>query len=196
MEYYAKIEIPNFIEKIKLSEKRRAKYYKKGDKIPKKYQNNEYDFNKGNLLIDVETGEKIIKNTRTVGTPNLRIITGQSYWQGIHPHIRRKMKKEMSEFFCPFISKLPRVKTDAYPLGIDIDLYDEIEGGTHQDLDNFMLVYRKVIHDVLVDKEKHCKKIIQDDSKDFIRKISSTFYPIEDHKDRKLVIIIYTLKYG
>jgi hypothetical protein len=191
--YYERVEIPNFIEKIKLSEHRRAKYYKSTDKIPKKYQTEGFGIGKHGYLINIETGEKIIKNTRTVGKPNVKIISGQYYWQGAHPHIRRKMKKEMSESFCPYLSGLPIVKEEQYPIGVRIDLYDSLDDGTHQDIDNFMFLYRKVIHDVLADVLGNCKKVIKDDSKEYIQDIPSRFYPIDDHEKRKLVVEIYSL---
>jgi len=137
---------------------------------------------------------KVVKNTRTVGTPNIKIITGNYFWSGAHEHIRRKIKREMADFFCPFLSKFKQVKDDQYPIGIRIDLYDEMEGGTHQDIDNFIFLYIKLIHDLLVHHEKTSKNIKKDDSKEYIQDIPTTFHPIENHDDRKLVVEIYTLE--
>lgn len=60
-------------------------------------------------------------------------------------------------------------------------------------LDNFIFLYRKVIHDVLTSNEmEHCP-IIVDDDKTHIQDIPTRFYPIDDHENRKLHIEIYSI---
>ena len=189
--YFQKLEIHSFIDRIELSKKRRAQYYKLRDRIPKKYINDSYDFGKEGVLIDVNTQTKIIKNSRSVGTPNVKLITGQYFWTGAHPHIRRKIKREMSDFFYKFMSHLPKVKQHQYPIGVRIDWYDKMKTG--QDLDNFIFLYRKVIHDVLTAKEMDHSAIIIDDSKEYIQDIPTKFYPINEDEERKLCIEIYSI---
>jgi hypothetical protein len=193
-EYSQTIIIPKFIEKVEISKHRRAKYYKSTDRLPMKYKKDEYVFKNG-ILINVDTGEKIIKNSRSVGKPNYIRITGQIFYSGINFNLRRKIKKEMANFFAPYLGQFKRIKKEQYPIGVRIDLYDSMDfKGSQQDLDNFIYPYRKVIHDVLTGKDPECKKVIEDDSKEYIQDIPTRFYPIDNHEDRKLVIEIYSLK--
>lgn len=127
--YFYELDIDSFIEKIKLSEKRRPQYFKGITKYPKKYRSEDYEIDKNGILIHVETGEKVIKNIRTVGTPNVKMITGQYFWTGAHPHIRRKIKREMSEFFYKYMKDIPMVREHQYPIGVRIDLYDVEDSG-------------------------------------------------------------------
>lgn len=189
--YFHKFEVYDFIEKIKLSEKRRPTYYKGKAKIPKKYQNDEYGYNKNGVLVKISTGDRVIKNAISVGTPNIKMITGQYFWMGANPHIRRKIKRDMSKFFYKYMKDIPKVEEHQYPIGVRIDLYDDENVG--QDLDNFMPVYRKVIHDILTAKEMDHEAIIVDDDKKHIQDIPTKFYPIDDHKNRKLYIEIYSI---
>jgi hypothetical protein len=189
--YFYELNVPSFIERIELSKKRRAQYYKTKNRIPKRYLTDEYDFGKEGVLVSLDTGIKVIKNSRSVGTPNVKMITGQYFWTGAHPHIRRKIKREMSDFFYKFMKDIPPVQKHQYPIGIRIDLYDEMMIG--QDLDNFIFLYRKVIHDVLTAKEMEHDAFIIDDSKEYIQDIPTTFYPIDNHEDRFLNIQIYSI---
>jgi len=190
-EYYQSVKVYNFIDRIKLSEKRRAKYYTKKDKIPKKYQNDNFEFNKKDRLENVETGEAVIKNPIAAGTPRFRKITGQYFWSGANPFIRRKIKNEMSDFFYEFLKDFKKAEDEDYPIGVRIDLYDEEDG---QDLDNFIFLYRKVIHDVLTAKNMEHDPIIEDDSKEYIVDIPTRYYKTEEGEDRMLNIIVYSIK--
>jgi len=184
------IDVEAFIEKIELSKKRRPQYYKGKVKLPKKYMSDEFVFDKNNILTNSETGERVIKNSRSVGTPNIKMITGQYFWVGAHPHIRRKIKRDMSEYFYEYFKEMPVVQDNQYPLGVRIDLYDTIRGS---DIDNFIFVYRKVIHDVLTAREMKHDPFIRDDSREFIQDIPTRFYEIDDHDRRRLHIEIYSL---
>lgn len=189
--YHHSLDVVNFIEEVELSKKRRPKYYDRKSKIPNKYSDKDYDFDKNGTLIHVETGTKVVKNTRSVGTPNIKKINGQYFWTGAHPHIRRKIKRDMANFFYEHMKDIPQVPENAYPIGVRIDLYDVMEQGS--DLDNFIYLYRKVIHDVLSADEMDHEPIIIDDSKLYIQDIPTRFYPIDNHEERKLYIEIYSL---
>lgn len=189
--YFYEFDVPQFIETIELSKKRRARYYKAGSKIPKRYKGDSFMFDKNGILCEEKTGVKIIKNSRSVGTPNIMKINGQYFWTGANPHLRRKIKREMSDYFTEYIKHVPQVHKSQYPIGVRIDLYDVIDGGS--DLDNFIFIYRKVIQDVLTGKDLDIKPVIIDDNKEYIRDIPSRFYPIDEHENRKLNIQIYSL---
>ncbi len=192
MKYSYEFEIPRFIEHVELSKKRRAVYYKRTNRIPKKYMDKSlYMFGKNDILYDVRTGEKVIKNSRSVGKPNMKKINSQYFWSGSNPHIRRKIKRDMSLFMLNYIKRIPPVRTNQYPIGINFILYDTING--ENDLDNFVYIWFKVVLDVLTAKEMDHKPIIIDDSREYVRKLGIEFRPIDRHEDRVLVVQINSL---
>jgi len=191
MKYFYEFEIPHFIEYIKLSEKRRAVYYKEGNRIPKKYQNEHYYFGKDGILRNVETNERIIKNTRTAGKPNMKKINSQYFWSGSNPHIRRKIKRDMSNYLLGYIKHIPSVRNKQYPIGVNFILYDTIDG--ENDLDNFVYIWFKVVLDTLTAKEMDHKPVIIDDSRKYLQKLGIEFVEIDKHEDRKLVVQIYSI---
>lgn len=174
-------------------------------KIPKKYQTSEYSFDKNDILINTTTKEPVIKNSRSAGTEKSVKISGQDFWSGVNCHIRSKISKELKKFFYEIIRSLPILDDDDYPIGIELDIYDTIEG--NQDIDNLTYIYRKTLHDALAgnvefikdsngkfhpDRDKY-PSIIKDDSLLYVRKISSEFHPIDDHNDNLMTIKLYKL---
>lgn len=201
------IEIPDFIEKIQVSEKRRAKYYTQ-NACPVRMspsKNEKYSFNEEGILLC--EGAKVVANPTTVGTPRFWKISGQDFWSGMNYNMRSKISKEMKKYFYQFLSELtPWMEDKYYPIGIKIDLYDSnLEG----DLDNFIYIYRKTITDALCGHVEFMKvkdvdgkirnipdygkypPIIIDDSKHYVRDIPTKFHLTEN--ERKLVIELYML---
>lgn len=208
--FLQKVEIPNFIDKVEISKKRRAKYYTK-ERVPKTMNpetNNKYSFNEEGILIITETGEKVVSNKRSAGKPRYWKISGQDIWSGINYNMRSKISREMKKYFYEKLAHLkPLVDDEDYPIGIRIDLYDSnLEG----DVDNFIYLYRKTITDALCGNVEFMKvknvdgkvsnmpdytkypPIIIDDSKKYVRDIPTTFHYVEG-EDRKLVIEIYKM---
>ena len=147
------INVPKYITHVELSKQRRAKRYKKGDKIPKKYQGEGYHFNRNKLLVDPE-GSLVIKNSRTAGTPRLKKINGQEIYSGnMHPRVRAKVISEMKAFFAEPIGKAFKkhgpIPDDDIPAKMSIDIYTII-GEANWDLDN-LWIYTKVIQDVVAE---------------------------------------------
>ena len=92
-----KIELPEYILRVKISEKRRTKYYTTKSKIPKKYS--KYKFDRKGILVD-PLGNKIISNPRAQGTPSWTKISGQAFYSGFgHSSLRAKIVKEMKIYF-------------------------------------------------------------------------------------------------
>lgn len=183
----ARIVIDNYIEYIELSKHRRPVYYKENDKIPKKYLDGEkYCFVK-NVLVDFKTKEKVIKNTRSVGTPKRKKISGQDIWMGMHYALRAKIAKELKLYLKRQFKKLELqpIKAEDYPISIQLDFYKPI-GEANWDIDNHALIYRKCILDALKDD------YIKDDSVQFVRGIPSFYIPCKK-EDQKLIITIYKL---
>jgi len=180
------IVIDDYIEYIQLSKHRRPVYYKKGDKIPKKYLNDKYEFNKG-ILVSSDTKEKIIKNSRSVGTPKRKKISGQDIWMGMHYALRSKIAKELKLYLKKQFKKLglEPIKAEDYPISIQLDFYKPF-GEANWDIDNHALIYRKCILDALKGD------YIEDDSVKFVRGIPSFYIPCKK-EDQKLVITIYKL---
>lgn len=199
-----KIEIPNYLRKVKLSEARKKKYYVKGKNEPvaKKYNNTEHyewvKFKGQYFLVDVETRERVISNPRAAGTPRFITINGQKIYNGeIDKHVRNKVLSSIKDSFAPYINKLPVITE--YPIRIDMEIHDTIREPSSNalwDVDNRAWPYIKAFQDCLTgNKDKAGKKrnrqIIPDDNNLFIpRSPSPLFVPVEDEKDRKLVFII------
>lgn len=153
-----KITIPDFITHFKISEKRRAKYFKEEDVLPKKYSHlKEYD-SKGRLLD--ETGTPVIKNSRTAGKPRLQKINGQAIYSGMNPHLRSKMMDQMHEFFNGHIDKLDPVTE--FPICVALTFSDS-SGETLPDVDNQSWIYVKAILDCM----QH-SGIIPNDSPEYV----------------------------
>jgi hypothetical protein len=75
-----KVVIPNYEDKVPISQRRRTKYYKKGDKLPKKHASKiptgllKYDRNQ--YLVD-QNGNRVIANPLVAGKPKYWTINGQ-----------------------------------------------------------------------------------------------------------------------
>jgi hypothetical protein len=173
-------------------------------KIPKKYLTDNYEFNSQQILIDRTTHEPVVKNIRSAGTEKSIKISGQDFWTGINCHIRSKISKELKKFFYEAIKDFEPLQDSDYPIGIDLNIYDVLEGA---DIDNLTFVYRKCLHDALGGNVEFIKDangkfcpdrtkyppIIQDDSLFFVRRICSEFHPIKCHEDNMMIIKLYKL---
>lgn len=175
------ITVPKYIKHVVLSKKRRAKYYTKKSKIPKKYQGLPYN-NKG-ILVD-KLGNPIIANPRVVGTPRLKKVNGQDFYKGTDsPHIRSKVVNEIKSFLKPFVKGIDPITT--YPVQIKLEMHDVIGVG-NWDLDN-LWIYNKCMQDVLVDTG-----VLAEDNVMYVTAAAAPeFYPVDNEDDRKLVFKIY-----
>jgi hypothetical protein len=182
------VEIDDYIEYVTLSKKRRPRYYTKGNNIPKKYlDKKKYNFNTKGVLVDVETGEKIIANPKVANKPRVKKISGQDIWVGINHHLRSKIAREVKKYFENAFKNLKPLKIEDYPIGVCIDFYKPIGDGDY-DLDNLSLIYRKCCHDAL-------KGIIEDDTVTYLRSMPTNFIPVSNNQRRKMVITIFKIKY-
>lgn len=195
-ELITSITILNYIDRVKLSEARRVRYYEKGKKLPercKKGLGTKYTWVKVKtkyLLYDMSTNKPVIANPRSQGTPKIKMIRGQDFYSGFgHYSERITIVNAIKDFFEKDFSKIKKIKT--YPLEVEFQYHDLLKtdntGDTkmQSDLDNKRFAYEKCSLDLL----KKLNKIV-DDNLLYIRKLSSEFIPVE-LKDRKLVINIY-----
>jgi hypothetical protein len=177
--------IPDYMEYVVLSKKRKVKYYNIKSKIPKKYLNeNKYKINASGIIIDISTEEKIISNPRSQGKPRLKKISGQDIWTGMDFFLRSKIARDVKNSFKPFLSKLSKV--EKYPVGVALDFYKNIGKG-NWDIDNHSLIYRKCVFDCL----KDCG-VIEDDSVKYITSTPTNYYEIDESDNRRLVITLFS----
>jgi len=175
------ITVPKYIKHVVLSKKRRAKYYTKKSKIPKKYQG--LPFNNKGILVD-KLGNPVIANPRVVGTPRLKKVNGQDFYKGTDsPHIRSKVVNEIKSFLKPFVKGIDPITT--HPVQIKLEMHDVIGVG-NWDLDN-LWIYNKCMQDVLVDTG-----VLAEDNVMYVTAAAAPeFYPVDNEDDRKLVFKIY-----
>lgn len=175
------ITVPKYIKHVVLSKKRRAKYYTKKSKIPKKYQG--LPFNNKGILVD-KLGNPVIANPRVVGTPRLKKVNGQDFYKGTDsPHIRSKVVNEIKSFLKTFVKGIEPITT--YPVQIKLEMHDVIGVG-NWDLDN-LWIYNKCMQDVLVDTG-----VLAEDNVMYVTAAAAPeFYPVDNEDDRKLVFKIY-----
>ena len=179
------ITVKNPLEHVIISNKRRTEYYKKGDKIPKKYINLRFD-KKGYLKS--KSGERVIKNPIAAGSPKKWKINGQGLYSGVvNRFTRKKMKDQLSEHYIKNwdIKKDFFIPMDMYPLAIDWEFHTTIDKG-NWDLDN-KWIYLKVFLDTL-----SAQGVIFDDSIKYITKAPSPiFFPVENKEESKFVFRFY-----
>ena len=199
-----RIEIPNYIRTVKLSEARKKKYYEKGKKEPKakKYlDTSKYEwktFKGRQFLVDLATNERVVANPRAAGTPSIATINGQKIYNNeIEKHTRNKMLGAIKNSFAPYINKLDVI--EEFPLKIEMEIHDVIREPSSNalwDVDNRAWPYIKAFQDCLTgnkdaDGKKRNRQIIPDDNVLFItRPPSTTYIPIDPEEERKLVFII------
>ncbi len=177
--------LDNYMEYVTLSNKRRPTFYRRGVVIPKKYNNENFVYNKEGILIDKETSTKVIKNVRSAGKPKLKKISGQDIWVGLPFHLRTKIAREVKNYFIEQLDGLTKIDPKLFPIGVDMTFVKSIDRN-NWDIDNLALIYRKVLLD--------CLKLVvgADDSSEFIQEIPTRFIPTEDGR-RQLIITIYSI---
>ena len=165
-----------------MSNRRRATYYTSKDKIPKKYQDPTFGYDrKGRLCTN--DGQPIIRNARSVNTPRMKKINGQDFYAGnTRPVMRVKIVNAIKDAFRPYLRKVRKIKS--FPVKLHCEFHD-MPGRADWDLDN-KWIYCKVFQDLLVQEGK-----LPDDNIKFVSQAAAMeFYPVEKEEDRKLVFRI------
>jgi hypothetical protein len=169
---------------VKMSNRRRATYYTSKDKIPKKFQDPTFGYDrKGRLCTN--DGQPIIRNARSVNTPRMKKINGQDFYAGnTRPVMRVKVVNAIKDAFRPYLRKVRKIPKDKFPIQISCAMYD-VAGKADSDLDN-KWIYLKVFQDLIVNE-----KLIPDDNIKYVSKAASMeFFPVETTEERKLVFTI------
>ncbi len=187
------IEYPLYLKRVMLSSKRQPKYYTPTCKIKNKKLNDrtrfvfsEYKKTKKQYLVDVKTGERVLKNPRAAGTPKYMSINAQHlYNQNLHEFSRDKIVRVLHSFFEEGLKSIPRI--DVYPLMIIMEIHDTIlEETSSWDVGNRGFFYQKTFEDVLKKD-----KIIDDSSIYISMPPAPIFIPVATAEERKLVFSIY-----
>jgi hypothetical protein len=217
MELLAEVTIPKYVRQIMTTKSRGTKYYEFGmKKRPKtKYKSPTFDYLPFNVirngkktvvkfLANVSTGEKVIANPKTKGTPKYKIINGQDlHTLRLEDYERSAIIRAIKAQMIPIVNSLDRIKK--FPLRILCEIHDTIDdeliaSDPDWDVDNRMAFYSKVFQDVLSGCKSTesgilkttTKQIIPDDHRGFITQSPTPlFVPIEDSENRKLVFKIY-----
>ena len=214
MQLLRELEVPQYIRRVRIAQARRAEYYELGKKKIKakkyldqtKYGFRPFKVTRGGkltqvyFLTDLATGERVIKNPKSAGTPKDKLINGQDiYNQTIVQETRNKMLQEIKAFFTPFVNKLEPIDMTDLPVRIEVELHDTILEETSKklwDVDNRFYMYGKAFQDVLTGNmlkgRARSKIILPDDNCLMISKPPSPlFIPVETPEERKLVFRIY-----
>jgi hypothetical protein len=185
-EKLAEIVIPQFITKILISKRRKPTYYKKDDKIPKKYQKNTFV---GNYLVD-DHGKRIVKNTRSVGTEKYQQLSGNNLLSGYGSHhMRAKIAKKLKEFYQPFVQSYVKKHgpITKFPIRVEWDVYTDISA-TNWDASNLFFYYKYFEDTLFMDGVK----LIPDDNIKYITwSPGPKIIPINDWNKRKFVFRFY-----
>lgn len=174
------VTIPEYITHVQLSKARKAKYYKRGQKTPKKYENRKvYKYDREGYLVKTPGGLRVIANPKSAGTPKYQKINGQQLYSGnMMPMVRSKVVNAIKSFFCQYTENLPKQST---PIRIEADLYAPL-AAKNWDLDN-QWIYHKCFIDSLVTNE-----VLYDDNVMFVTQAPGfRYFPVETEQERKLV---------
>ena len=198
--------IKDYPLEIQVSNKRRAKYWEKSDKLPKKYQDkSKFDFSKEGILIDISSKEKVVRNIKTAGKPRLLTINAQKIYVGIHHSVRSKIVNELHELFNKaFKEQLPKqILLTNTKIMITLHFYD-VYSSKLPDLDNLAHLFVKCGIDCLSTVNNpnqvkgasttHKLGILPDDKMIFIPHIAYEFTHVKDAKDRKLDFNLYLVE--
>lgn len=139
----AEVYIRDYPEKIMTSTKRRT-YYKKWKKnMPKKYKG--WGKDKEGFLIDKE-GNKVVKNTRTAGTPRMYNLRGEDLWSfNIHVQTKSKVSTELKKLYYACFGELRPELFDGKLLGVEMVFHGPVEN--EEDLDNMERWHQKTLID-------------------------------------------------
>jgi len=182
------VTIDDFSEYIKISKKIMSKpYYKNKSRIPKKYQGEDFGFDKRNRLINLKTGEVLTSNSKTVGKPRYFKVNGQDLYNGrVNPMMRFGLVEKIHNYIDPYLSKIELPKDlDYYPLTIELLFYVHDKGKLSVDNDNKWL-WCKVVRDSLT-----TQKIWVDDNNQVVNRDEFETIFIGDDESQKLIVNIY-----
>jgi hypothetical protein len=222
-ELIAEVVINNYIREVVVSSYTRAVYFKQKVKTPLPLRfcdsayykqtkirvlSDKFEWAKKKkdrlfYLYDKSTGERVIKNEKTVGFAKSIVINGQDLHSLTLPdYFASKIKKALKEQFSKETEKLePIIKV---PIIVELELRDTYQDLLNQsnpnwDVDNRVLFYNKVFVDVLAGTPliegkkivKTTKEIIPNDHRGYVTGGGHLFTPISVNETRQMIFRIY-----
>jgi len=190
------ITIDNFSEYVQLSKARRSKpYIKDRCRVPIKYSGEGYGWilkGRNYVLAHLDSGEILVANSKSAGTPRLKKGNGQDIYNGnVTRQARATLVKAIHNYFIPYIKNIPPlVDIDQFPLTLEILYYVHDKGKNNIDNDN-KWIWRKGIQDTFVQLGK-----LTDDNPYVINRNEEETILIPDDEEQKLIINIYGRKYA
>jgi hypothetical protein len=172
---------------VEVSKRRHAKYWKTKDKLTKemelKLKSNKIYPHRDGYYRGFDN-KKIIKNTKSVNTPNLVAINGQLIYNNQFSGVERSLYIQLiKKVLKPFIIKITPITE--FPIKFTCTVFREFGRGDW-DLDN-LWIYTKVIQDLMVDE-----KIIPEDNVKYIsQSMGFKYVPIPPDSTPAMVVEIY-----
>lgn len=116
------IAIRDPLTHVPLSSARRAKYYRKGDKIPKRFKRPRYDAQ--GYLLDKD-GNRVQSNKRSAGTPRLWRINGQDLYSGrLQGFARKRAVDYLHDYLSEHIAQtIDHPLPSQYLWGVSLNIY-------------------------------------------------------------------------
>jgi hypothetical protein len=221
------ITFTNYIRRYLKSKNTRPKYFEKGKKkLPLSFCNKEMWKNQDirepdginygwdeftvirkrkkvnvDYLIDLNTGQRVISNSKQVGTARWENINGQKILSGnVHSFEKDAMLGQIKDYFRPFLIGVTPITEFPVVLRMyvhDVLIDNEFNGGQRWDLENRFIPYSKALHDLLCEDITFADgtvqpKILPDDNTLFITApIQPIFVPIQNGNHRKMVLQIF-----
>jgi hypothetical protein len=199
-EIIEEVIIVDYPSSIKIANKIAPKYFvlpnskKRGKKVlsvshlPKKYQDLEkFKFDTNGILINLETGTKVISNPIKNGQERWWVVNFQDIWnQTIVKEVRASRVEKLKNIFKPYLQKIKPLEDKVFPIELNLFIYDH---KMPVDISNKGVIYIKVIEDSL--KELG---IIPDDKVTYIECSGRTKF-IKIDEDRKPKMVIRLLKH-
>jgi len=189
MELLQTLEIPNFPLRFKVSNKQKAKYWKRHHKNrPKKYENYQ-NTDKEGYLLDQE-GNRLLKNPDAMGTPKYVSLSGNNFTTGLHPSVRSGLVHNLKDFYMPYVRLMKPFQK--FPLIVEWDFYAPVDRGF--DMSNFWFYY-KYLEDCLFMTEyrkRPVQPILPDDDRAYVVKPGAPLlWPVDTLEQRKFVFKFY-----
>lgn len=217
------IIIPNYPIEVVLSQKQRAKYFKrnihgvftengkqKGKELFKKYlkdKNVAAIYNNLNddveldrveqRLINSKTKEPIISNPSKSGTPRTEYINFNKIWAGGQSMVfyRNKAEEQINQYCADYFVDIPPINRKLYPLHIIIEIHSPVKGNGNKDWNTQTWddFNLYAIYHKVLCDMLVKNNIIIDDDRMYCR-TTPVFIPLPDNNDvRKIVISISSL---
>lgn len=182
-----RLEIP-FSEYVQVSKKRRPiPYIKDKCRIPKKYDNILYTWNSKGYLCNALTGEVLIANNKSAGTPRNKKVNGQNIYNGnVSRQARASLVKALHQQFGTYLRELEPIKDiKHFPLGLHLNFHVHDRARLNLDNDN-RWIWEKAIQDTLVQEG-----IFPEDNPYIVWENVKRTILIPEEKEQTLVIEIY-----